>query len=114
MKKLAVFIIAIVALLGCNKPYVTALDLAVDSETLNLPSSDAGYFYMHIASNRSWTLSIDAEKDWLHPEQTSGSGSAYPKFTYDAYVGAIDREAKIVISCDVKTITVNVVQPKSE
>lgn len=114
MKKLAVILIALASLVGCNKSFTSSIELAVDSETLNLPSSEAGYFYMHIASNRDWTLTVEADKDWLHPEQTSGSGTAYPKFNYDAYVGAIDREAKIIISCDVKTITVTVVQPKSE
>ena len=114
MKKLAVLVIAIVALMGCDKPFVSSIELAVDSETIKLPSSDDGYFYLHIASNRDWTLAVESDKDWLHPEQTSGSGTAYPKFNYDAYIGAIDREARIVISCDVKTVTVNVIQPKSE
>ena len=114
MKKLAAFVIAFAALIGCNKPYVSQIDLAVDSERLLLPSSEGGYFYMHIASNRDWTLSIESDKDWLHPEQTSGSGTSYPRFTYDAYSGAVAREAKMIISCDVKTITVTVVQPQSE
>ena len=115
MRKLIISLfLAFAALVSCNKPFESAIDLAVDAETLKLPSCDEGYFYMHIMSNRSWTISVESEKDWLHPEQTSGSGTAYPKFTYDAYVGAIDREATIVVSCDVKTIRVTVIQPKSE
>ena len=114
MKKLAALLIVFAALFGCSKPYASKIDLAVDSERLLLPSSAEGYFYMHIASNRDWTLSIESDKDWPHPEQTSGSGTAYPKFHYDAYSGAVAREARIVISCDVKTLTVTVVQPQSE
>lgn len=114
MRKLVLLFFAAMALFACQKPYETTLDLAVDSTTLKLPSCEEGYFYMHIVSNRSWTLSIEAEKDWLHPEQTSGTGTAYPKFVFDSYAGAIDREATIVISCDVKTIRVKVIQPKSE
>ncbi|MBR0245223.1 MAG: BACON domain-containing protein [Bacteroidales bacterium] len=114
IKKLVILFVAVIALFACQKPYETTLDLAVDSTTLKLPSCDKGYFYMHIISNRDWTLSVEADKDWLHPEQTSGTGTAYPKFVFDAYVGAIDREATIVVSCDVKTIRVKVIQPKSE
>ncbi len=114
MKKLLVLFFVSAALFACQKPYETTLDLAVDSTTLKLPSVEEGYFYMHIASNRSWALSVEAERDWLHAEQTSGTGTAYPKFTYDAYTGAIDREASIIVSCDVKTIRVKVIQPKSE
>lgn len=106
--------IAFLGLASCDKPFESSIDLAVDAETIKLPSCDEGYFYMHVASNRDWTLSIESEKDWLHPEQSSGHGTAYPKFNYDSYVGAIDREAEIVLSCDVKTIRVKVIQPKSE
>lgn len=114
MRKLIALLSVIMALAACQKPYESTIDLAVDSETLKLPSSEAGYFYMHIASNRAWNISIESEKDWLHPEQTSGTGAAYPKFNFDAYVGAVDREAVIVVSCDVKSLRVTVVQPKSE
>ena len=114
MRKLVYLLAALVLLSSCEKAYQSTLDLAVDSTELKLPSSEAGYFYLHIASNRNWTLSVEAEKDWLHPQQTSGNGTAYPKFTYDAYTGAIDREATLVISCDVKTIRLNVTQPRSE
>lgn len=114
MRKLFAIFIALMALVSCQKPYASRIDLAVDSETLKLPSYEAGYFYMHVAANRDWALSVESEKDWLHPEQTSGSGTGYPRFTYDAYVGAVDREATIVVSCDVKTIRVKVIQPKSE
>ena len=101
-------------LMSCQEKFVTSTDLAVDNTQLDLPSSDAGYFHVHILSNRSWTISIESEKDWLHPQQTSGHGTAYPKFTYDSYLGGVDREATIVISCDVKTLRIKVVQPKSE
>lgn len=117
MKKLTILLIALSALatlVSCDKGYKTTIGLAVNAETLKLPSSEAGYFYMHIASNRDWNLYVEQNNDWLHPEQTSGSGTAYPKFNYDAYVGAIDREAEIVLSCDVKTIRIKVIQPKSE
>lgn len=114
MKKILAILVVLTALVSCQKPYASTLDLAVDSETLKLPSFEEGYFYLHIASNRDWTLSIESDKDWLHPEQASGTGPGYPRFIYDAYVGAVDREAVIVISCDVKTIRVKVVQPKSE
>ena len=82
MRKIVAILIALACLASCQKPYAPALELAVDSETLKLPSCEAGYFYTHVASNRSWTLSVEAEKDWLHPEQTSGNGTAYSERFY--------------------------------
>lgn len=116
-KSFIILITAICSLLfmtSCQKKFVTSTALAVDNLQLDLPSSDAGYFNLHILSNREWTIDIVSDRDWLHPETRSGEGTAYPKFTYDAYTGAVDREATIVISCDVKTLRVKVVQPKSE
>lgn len=116
-KSIISFITAVFALVGmssCQEKFVTSVALAVDNVQIDLPSSDEGYFNLHILSNRSWTISIESERDWLHPECTSGQGTAYPRFTYDSYEGAVDREATIVISCDVKTLRIKVVQPKSE
>lgn len=99
---------------SCNKKFETSIALAVDNEELRLSSADAGYFYLHVTSNRSWTISIEADSDWLHPEVTSGEGIQYPKINYDAYVGGVDREATLVVSCDVKTCRIRVIQPNSE
>lgn len=105
---------AMVLTVACQEKFVTSIDLAVDNVQLDLPSHEAGYFNLHILSNRAWKIAVDSKKDWLHPEDSTGFGTAYPKFTYDSYVGAVDREATIIISCDVKTLEVKVVQPKSE
>ena len=118
MRKSAILLItifcAIAGLVSCQEKFVTSIDLAVDNLQLDLPSSDAGYFNLHIQSNRAWTIAVESAKDWLHPQQTSGHGTAYPRFTYDSYIGGVDREAVIIISCDVKTLQIKVVQPKSE
>lgn len=106
--------LAVVLSASCSKKFETSIDLAVDNEELHLTSSDAGYFYLHITSNRSWTLAVEAESDWLHPEVASGSGTQYPKINYDSYVGGIDREAILVVSCDVKECRIRVIQPNSE
>ena len=108
------FLIQVDGLVSCQKEFVTSVALAVDQTQIDLPGSDAGYFNLHILSNRAWTIKVESERDWLHPETKAGKGTAYPKFTYDGYVGAVDREATIVIACDVKTLRIKVVQPKSE
>jgi hypothetical protein len=111
---LIIALIALTGLVSCQQKFVTSVDLAVDQTQIDLPGSDAGYFNLHILSNRTWTITVESERDWLHPETKEGKGTAYPKFTYDAYVGAVDREATIIIACDVKTLRIKVVQPKSE
>lgn len=100
------------AAVSCSKTFETEVELGMEQDKLNLPSFEAGYFYVHIYSSTSWKIQVEDES-WLHCEKTSGKGSAYPKFTYDENTADVDRETYITVSSKKKTCRVLVVQPKS-
>ena len=98
---------------ACTEKFETSVKLGVDHEQLNLPSSEAGYFYFHITSNTSWKITVDPDDGWLRTDKRSGKGIAYPKFTYDENTEPEGRQTSIVVTAGKTVRRVLVVQPNA-
>ena len=44
---------------SCQKPYETGIDLAVNNEKIEIPSSAEGHCYITVFSNKDWTIALE-------------------------------------------------------
>ena len=113
MKKGALIIAALFALLSCDKPFALDLPLAVDSREYKI-TSKAGQARIFFYTNRSWTLSVEpADCSWATVNKTSGNGKDDVEeilFTHEQN-SDIDREAFIVITAGDLQERIKIFQP---
>ena len=113
IKKGALVIAALFALLSCSKPFELELPLAVDSREYNI-TSKAGQARIFFYTNRSWTLSIEpADCSWATVNKTSGDGKADVEEIIVTHQKNIDedREAFLVISAGNLQEKIKIFQP---
>ena len=113
MKRGAAVVLAVFALLSCDRPFSLDLDLAVDSHDYTI-GSKAGQARIFFYTNRSWSLSLEpAGCSWGSVNKTSGNGKDDVEeilFTYEQNTD-VDRDATIVIKAGSKQERIRIFQP---
>ena len=113
MKKSALLIAALFALLSCDKPFELDLPLAVDSREYHITSKE-GQARIFFYTNRAWTLSVEpADCAWATVNKTSGNGKDDVEeivFTHEQNTD-IDREAFLVITAGDLQERIKIFQP---
>ena len=113
MKKSALLIAALFALLSCDKPFELDLPLAVDSREYHI-TSKAGQARIFFYTTRPWILSVEpADCAWATVNKTSGNGKDDVEeivFTHEQNTD-IDREAFLVITAGDLQERIKIFQP---
>ncbi|MBQ7709184.1 MAG: BACON domain-containing protein [Bacteroidales bacterium] len=112
MRKWIVYVLVLLSLAACQKPYVTQIDLGVNHEAIDLPSFEQGHCFITVFSNGSWTIGLESPSDWARLGQSSGEGIAYVRFDYDENLTGEDRSVTVLVSGMGKECKIVVTQPK--
>lgn len=105
-----VILIAVLFLVSCNKPYQTTLELAVNQENIQLPSSLGGHCYITVFSNTSWNIELQPAVDWARLDVSNGSGIGYVRFEYDDNLSSEQRSVDAVVTGSGKTCRITITQ----
>ena len=91
------FMVALLALLACDKPFSLDLPLAVDSHEYTL-TSKAGEARIFFYTTRPWTLTLEpADCSWGSVNRTSGSGEEDVEEILFAYEKNADPDRQVTL-----------------
>ena len=113
MRKILIALLTVlsaVAVLSCQKPYKTGIELALNNEKIELPSSAAGHCYVTVFSNRDWTISLEPEETWATLENSQGSGIGYVRMDYSENLSGAPRSLEVVVRGGEKVCRIVVTQ----
>ena len=108
MKKIALFIVVILAAASCEKKAEYNQTLGLLSE-YNILSADGGSTQVAVFSNTSWTVEMDRKVDWASIDRFSGTKSGYLVFDFDVNYGRA-RRVILVFHAGGETRTLNMYQ----
>lgn len=86
-------------LCACEEKWESQIELGVNDTRLNITQYlDPGYFILPVYSNRRWQLEIVVGAEWLTADCTSGQGTQYVRFDYDANNAEEARVAELMLT----------------
>ncbi|MBO4475418.1 MAG: BACON domain-containing protein [Bacteroidales bacterium] len=108
MKKIALYILIILAAVSCREKYEYDQTLGLLSE-YNVLSNGGGSTQVAVFSNTSWTVEMDREVSWASIDRFNGIKSGYLVFDYDVNYGR-SRRVILIFKAGDKTLTLNMYQ----
>lgn len=108
MKKITLYIIAILAALSCSKKSEYNQTLGLLSE-YNILSAEGGSTQVAVFSNTSWTVEMDHPVSWASIDRFSGEKTGYLVFDFEINYGRA-RRVKLVFHAGDQTRTLNMYQ----
>lgn len=90
MKKIAIYIMVLLAAASCAKKAEYKQTLGLLSE-YNILSASGGSTQVAVFSNTSWTVEMDRQVDWASIDRFSGHKSGYLVFDYEVNYGRARR-----------------------
>ncbi len=90
MKKIAIYIMVLLAAASCAKKAEYNQTLGLLSE-YNILSASGGSTQVAVFSNTSWTVEMDRQVDWASIDRFSGHKSGYLVFDYEVNYGRARR-----------------------
>ncbi len=103
-------LLSVIAVLSCQKPYETGVELAVNNEKIEIPSSAAGHCYVTVFSNRDWTIALESEDTWASLDASRGSGIGYVRMDYTENLSGAPRSLEVVVRGGEKVCRIVVTQ----
>ena len=113
MRKMIAWLVPLLLLVACQKPYETQIALGVNNERIDLLSYEAGHCYITVFSNSTWTISL-SDTSWARLEYSEGKGIGYVRLEYDDNFSGDKRSLTITVSGSGKTCEILVTQPGLE
>ena len=108
MKKIALYIVMILAATSCSKPAEYDQTLGLLSE-YNVLSNAGGSTQVAVFSNTSWTVEMDRSVSWASIDRLSGDKCGYLVFDYEINYGRA-RRVVLVFKAGGETRTLNMYQ----
>lgn len=113
-RRLIIFLLAVLALAGCQKPWTWTGEMSVNSTRINLSKAE-GEFTISVFAGESWDALVTQGADWLKMEETSGSGMGTLHLSHSENQEKTARIATVVLtSSSDKIIEISVVQSGTE
>ncbi len=103
-------LLSVIAALSCQKPYETGIELAVNNEKIEIPSSAGGHCYITVFSNRDWTIALEPAETWATLETSHGSGIGYVRMDYSENLSGSPRSLDVVVRGGEKACRIVVTQ----
>lgn len=82
---------------SCQKPYETGIDLAVNNEKIEIPSSAEGHCYITVFSNKDWTIALEPAETWARLDASEGCGIGYVRLDYSENLSGAPRSLEVVV-----------------
>lgn len=76
---------------SCQKPYETGIDLAVNNEKIEIPSSAEGHCYITVFSNKDWTIALEPAETWAKLDASEG------RLDYSENLSGAPRSLEVVV-----------------
>ena len=108
MKKISLYILALLAALSCAKNAEYDQTLGLLSE-YNILSADGGSTQVAVFSNTDWTVEMDHPVSWASIDRLGGSKCSYLVFDFEANFGRA-RRVLLVFKAGGETMTLNMYQ----
>ncbi|MBO4670951.1 MAG: BACON domain-containing protein [Bacteroidales bacterium] len=108
MKRIALFILMLLAAVSCREKYEYNQTLGLLSE-YNVLSNSGGSTQVAVFSNTSWTVELDHPVAWASIDRFNGIKSGYLVFDYDVNYGR-SRRVILVFKAGDQTRTLNMFQ----
>ncbi len=110
ISKILLALLPLFLLTGCEKKWVTGIELGVNSTRINVADQKEGDLIIPVYSNTVWAATVTQGSDWLSLENADGNGHGYFDVHYGMNEADPARIGKIRIVAGEHAVTVHIVQ----